>query len=438
MLLTIGFLLSGCWKTQSQKESPYSSLVKTESTLIKVLYINNDKFYRDYGFWLKQGFPNIQFEVVSYEEAIKKNDKQLLFEIINKENPDLISIDHSIFEELIKRGMLIDLEPLMVRDQYNVGQFVQPVIEYLRHDGKGRLFGLTPIFNSRALFYNKTLFDRYQIPYPSERMTWLEVFDTAKRFPNHEVYGFEYPLSDFNPMILVNEILLTHGLSYWGPNSKKLVQSNPQFEAIMSKVINAYQEGYIYSSEHQDTETVNVAADASLEGMFLSGRAAMTYGNYYFLNDIEAARFNKSASFDWSLVPEPVDRDSKDSTYNYTLYDIFAIHSNVRNQDLAWEILKYIHSDQSAKNISLSANSGGLSTLQNYVTDKWGKSLSAFHQLHPKLDGEVKIPFNNDLAEAAKRATLDVLRGISSSKEAWNQISTVVEEQYVKRNEEAP
>jgi multiple sugar transport system substrate-binding protein len=436
MLLTISFLLSGCWKTPPQKESPYSYLNKTDSSLIKILYINNDKFYRDYGFWLKQEFPNIQFEVVSYEEAIKKNDEQLLFEIINKENPDMISIDHSIFEELIKRGMLMDLEPLILRDKYNIEQFVQPVIEYLKHDGKGKLFGLTPIFNSRVLFYNKTLFDRYQIPYPGERMTWLEVFDTAKRFPNNEVHGFEYPLSDFNPMILVNEILLTHGLSYWGPNSKKLIQSNPRFEAIMNMVTDAYQEGYIYSSEHQDKETA--AAQTHSEGMFLSGRAAMTYGNYYFLNDLEAARFNKKASFDWSIVPEPVDRDSKDYTYHYILYDVFAIHSNARNQDLAWDILKYIHSEQSAKNLTLSANGKGLSTLQNYVTDKWGKSLSAFHQLHPRLDGEVKIPFNNDLAEAAKRATLDRMRGISTSTEAWNQISTAVEEEYLKRYKEAP
>ncbi|MEF3305938.1 ABC transporter substrate-binding protein [Paenibacillus sp. GYB003] len=402
------------------------------------MYFNNDTFYSDYGFWLKQEFPNIQFEVVSSEEAIKKNDKQLLFEIIDKEKPDMISIDHSIFEVLIQRGMLLDLEPLILRDKYNIEQFVQPVIEYLRHDGKGKLFGLTPIFNSRALFYNKTLFDRYQIPYPSERMTWLDVFDTAKRFPNSEVFGFEYRLSDFNPMILVNEILLTHGLSYWGPNSQKLVQSNSDFEAIMDLVINAYQEGYIYSSEHQDNETVHVAADAPSEGMFLSGRAAMTYGNYYFLNDIEAASFNKRASFDWSIVPEPVDRDHIDYTYNYVLYDVFAVHSTTRNQDVAWEILKYIHSEQSAKNISLSANSGGLSTLRNFVTDKWGKSLSAFHQLHPRLDGEVKIPFNNDLAETAKRATLDRMRGTITSKEAWNQISAAVEEQYVKRYKEAP
>jgi multiple sugar transport system substrate-binding protein len=438
LLLIISFLLSSCWKSASQKESPYSFLDETNSPLIKILYINYDRFYRDYGFWLKQEFPNINFEVVSYEEAIEKNDQQLLFEIINKETPDIISIDHSIFEELIKRGMLMDLESLILRDKYNIEQFVQPIIEYLKHDGKGKLYGLTPYFNSRALFYNKTLFDRYQVPYPSERMTWVDVFETARQFPIDEVYGFEYVLRDFNPMILVNEILRTHGLSYWGPNSKMLIQSNPHFEAIMDMVINAYQEGFIYSSKDQRKENYNTTVQTNEEEMFLSGRAAMRYGNYYFLSDLEAARFNKRASFEWDIVPEPVDRDNKNYTYNYILYDVFAIYSNSKNKDLAWEILKYIHSEQSAKNVMLSTNSKGLSTLQNYVKDKWGKSLSAFYQLRPRLDNEVIIPFSNELAEVAKRAILDRLSGISTSKEAWNQISTAVEEEYQKRYKEAP
>lgn len=438
VLLAISLLLSGCWKTPSPTESPYSFRDETNGSTIKILYINQDQFFRDYGFWLKQEFPNVQFEVISYEEAVKKNDEQLLFEIINKGNPDLISIDHSKFEELIKRGMLMDLDPLILRDKYNIEQFVQPVIEYLRYNGKGKLYGLSPIFNSRVLFYNKTLFDRYQIPYPSERMTWLDVFETAKRFPNREVYGFEYPLTDFNPMILVNEILLTHGLSYWGSNSSKLVKTNPHFDAIMDMVINAYQEGYVYSSERQNAETGIATAEVSSERMFLSGRAAMTYGNYYFLNDLERTKFNMEASFEWDIVPEPVDRESKEYTYNYVLYDVFAIHSNTRNQDLAWEVLKYIHSEQTAKNLTLSNNGKGLSTLQEYVADKWGKSLSAFYQLRQRLDHEVKIPFSDDLAEVAKRTTMDRMKGTSTSQEVWNQISAAVEEQYLKRYKEVP
>lgn len=54
---------------------------------------------------------------------------------------------------------------------------------------------MAPSISTRALFYNKDLFDRYGVPYPTNAMTWDDVLALAKRFPTKgegegRIYGF--------------------------------------------------------------------------------------------------------------------------------------------------------------------------------------------------------------------------------------------------------
>jgi len=57
-------------------------------------------------------------------------------------------------------------------------------LKMLRERGVGgKLYGLAPTFNSKALFYNVDLFGEYGIDPPTDSMSWEEVLNLARRFP---------------------------------------------------------------------------------------------------------------------------------------------------------------------------------------------------------------------------------------------------------------
>lgn len=61
----------------------------------------------------------------------------------------------------------------------------------------GRTIGIPALVDNLALFYNKTLFDRAGLPYPTEQMTWDEFRATAKKLsdPSRNVFGTSFDVT---------------------------------------------------------------------------------------------------------------------------------------------------------------------------------------------------------------------------------------------------
>jgi multiple sugar transport system substrate-binding protein len=93
------------------------------------------------------------------------------------------------------------------------------------------LYRLAPTFNNRALLYNKALFNQYKIAYPTDQMSWDDILNLAKQFPQstkpaERIYGFhEMFMSMYTPVYLLNMIANTNGLQY---------MNNPATEVTMN------------------------------------------------------------------------------------------------------------------------------------------------------------------------------------------------------------
>lgn len=61
----------------------------------------------------------------------------------------------------------------------------------------GRTIGIPALVDNLALFYNKTLFDRAGLPYPTDTMTWDEFRTTAKKLsdPSKNVFGTSFDVT---------------------------------------------------------------------------------------------------------------------------------------------------------------------------------------------------------------------------------------------------
>lgn len=92
--------------------------------------------------------------------------------------PDVMRQNTNSETGAIRRGMNLPLDRFMDGpDGIDRNDFIPVTWEPLRY--RGKTYGIPQDINIRGLYYNKDLFDRAKLPYPTEAWTWKELEDAA-------------------------------------------------------------------------------------------------------------------------------------------------------------------------------------------------------------------------------------------------------------------
>lgn len=109
---------------------------------------------------------------------------------------DVIVGDSTLVKSLVEHNLVQPLEPLIARDQYDLSNMAPTMLSGVRELGGGSLYALAPTFMSSALYFNKGIFDAAGVGYPTDGMTWDEVFALAEKVTkkstnkDKRIYGF--------------------------------------------------------------------------------------------------------------------------------------------------------------------------------------------------------------------------------------------------------
>lgn len=74
-----------------------------------------------------------------------------------------------------------DITDLAAAAGFDLNQFDPGAMQTIRNFSDGKLFGLPYISNPVVLFYNKDIFDAFNVPYPTDGMTWDQVYELAQQ-----------------------------------------------------------------------------------------------------------------------------------------------------------------------------------------------------------------------------------------------------------------
>ncbi|MDG0812249.1 ABC transporter substrate-binding protein [Cohnella rhizosphaerae] len=86
-----------------------------------------------------------------------------LKELMEGDNPpDVVMTDIVSMKKLSSENLLKPLDDYIKRDKVNLDDFLPAVIDTLKAQGDGQIYGLSPTFSSTALFYNKKVVCRCQ------------------------------------------------------------------------------------------------------------------------------------------------------------------------------------------------------------------------------------------------------------------------------------
>lgn len=314
--------------------------------------------------------------------------------------PDIIFLDsYDDYAYFANENLLTSLEPLIQKDDFDTDGFVPLVVEGLKSVSNNTLYGLAPRFSSTALIYNKNMFDQYNVPYPEDNMTWDDIFDLARRFPNgtdeNKTFGFSFRNYNYADIFEdINAYVGSLELQMFASDGESMLIDSDAWRAPISKIVSLYEEGVLpkqsdmYIDRGPDWRPSPFDYD-----LFLGGRVAMSIIHYSSLREVVNANESAHAieNFDgveWDVVTVPVHPDNPDVGGQMSLYPIMAINANGANHADAWELIKFVNSKEWAE--LKSRASYQLMSRKDFIKPLNGLdyNIAAFYSLKPPMPNQ--------------------------------------------------
>ncbi len=247
-------------------------------------------------------YPHIKVETQSapYGQFFGKLDTQ----IAANEAPDVWLSDGVFVMKYAQRGAIKDLTNWIDRD-LNKDEYYG--LDFNK-DAEGHYWAIPQGIQIGVLFYNKDLFDKANVPYPNDNMTWEELKETAAKLTvdasgktadeaNFDTKNVQqYGLTFFSITEGWFSLLKSYGGGVLDPTGKKSVVNSEQNKQAMQWMIDGMDRGIL-------TDPLDLKSFQSSMAVFPSGSAAMRIGIYARVLAANEAGLN----YDVALLPKGPD-----------------------------------------------------------------------------------------------------------------------------------
>jgi multiple sugar transport system substrate-binding protein len=246
--------------------------------------------------------------------------------------PDVSDVHHGgQVRDLGPSGQVIDLSPFLKRDAYPKSYVGWEPYRWLH-----KQYGVPWALQSTAIFYNKALFDQAGVAYPSDRWTWDDFVDAARRLTK--------PGVDANSTI-------------WGAAD----QGGRNYQWVNALL--ATFGGAILKADYTECVLTATAALAGLEfraawgpklgiapnqpggasGQFTNGTIAMATSGSWFVANVKRNTNSRllTANVPWDVAPVPRGRVRRAALAHELGVGIPA---GVRHVDASWAAVRYLTS----------------------------------------------------------------------------------------------
>lgn len=261
-------------------------------------------------------------------------DSKILTRIAGGAAPDIIAAESNYFVTFATKGVYLGLNQFISQDpDFSLGDFFPSIID--RFTVKGEVYALPrDVAPFACVFYNKDLFDKEGIPYPTDDWTWDDMLRIAQRLTKRDQagwvtqYGFYgWAWQNFiygNGGSLVDDVKAP---------TKTFIDAPAAVEGLQfyADLINKY--------HVMPTPVALANAGMGVDMMFASGRLGL------FLSGIwETPALREKYSFRWDVAMFPKNKDGvRRFGSGGTGYGIL---KTARNPQKAWEVVKALTSPE--------------------------------------------------------------------------------------------
>jgi multiple sugar transport system substrate-binding protein len=365
----------------------------------------------------KGASPNITVTGEQYTgQGVNYYDKmQTLFAA--NEAADVNYIQGWIWQPYALQGSLLALDPLLARDKGM--QRVVPTNYEDQSKLRNKTYLLTADTGPMVVFYNKEMFDRAGVPYPKEGWTLEDMVDKARKLtrqgPEGQIWGYNVNggyLRNF-PWMRLN------GAREW---DRVVEPKKSQWDT--AGVADALQ---LQLSDLINRFRVAPGRTAPAEQNQIQwGYAAMKMEGPWFLPQMGGPKARRGGiAYDVAPMPRGTQQHAVHLQHGH------AVNAATKRQDAAWELLKWIASDQGQRRI---AEGGRMCNLPENNEKLWGplaskeygfQNVQAF--LQTQKMGSINLVGGVSETQIARDAGLtdainDMMDGKATAKEALSAV----------------
>lgn len=276
-----------------------------------------------YGQYIKKKFPNVKINYIN-----QTDDRRLEQVIASGTQIDMyLSSAGELREDYIPANMALDLGPLIKSHNIPVDTIEPAYLDPVTIDQKTYLL---PVSDSKfVMYYNKSIFDKFGVPYPKDGMTWDEAIDLSKKITRNED-GKQYMGLWLSPKHYLR--VAQNSAGFVDPETNKATVDNDQWKFIFDNIF--YKLSRDPGVQQRALEKFYSHDDFTKDSVI----AMYVYTSGWMNSD-------DTLPPDWDIASVPEFKEYPGlNTQTYATY--IGISATSKQQDAAAEILKYLTSEE--------------------------------------------------------------------------------------------
>ena len=271
------------------------------------------------------------------------HDDRIIAALRDGDAPNVVSsFESGNFGTYASAGGLVDLEPYLERDMIDEDIFTTATRSYTRH--AGRRWALPMLADAYGLYYNRQMFGAAGLSGPPRTMS--ELTAAAKRLTKRRPDG-SLAVVGFNPLFGFYENAVSHfghqfGARWLNEAGESCLATDPGWARMLR-----WQRELIEWYGYEDLVRFGgeVGEEFSNDNAFEQGRLAMSLDGEWRIAFIA----KNGSSVDYGAAPLPVD-DPHPELYGSGFINgtIIGIPASASQRDEAWELIKYLTTNDAA------------------------------------------------------------------------------------------
>lgn len=246
--------------------------------------------------------------------------------------PDTFELNYENFVTYAKKGLLYDITEMAAKD--GLEKLYYPKA-YEVFSFNGKQYGLVETFSTTLLFYNKDLFDKAQVAYPTADWTWQDELAAAKKLTDAKagVWGSFAPIQfwEFYKVIAQNGGKIMDG--------DRVVIDSPENVEALTYMVNRVLVDKVQPSDVQ-------MAGQKEEDLFKAGKLAMLHTGIWMFSTF------KDVPFQWDVQLDP---GNKQKAHHF-FANAVVISKDTKNAEAAYKWAKFLTSSPEASKVRIDAS----------------------------------------------------------------------------------
>jgi len=245
--------------------------------------------------------------------------------------PDSYELNYENFVTYAKKGVLLDLEPLFVKNKFDTSVLDNNALNAFSVEGKQ--YGLPAMFSDVVLFYNKDLFDKAGASYPTADWTWHDEQKAAEKIRalGNNIFGICHPVHFWEFYKVVQQ----NGGSIFNEDKTKFMVNSPQNVETLQFMVDRVLKSNVMPTEAQ----VSGMGDWEL---FKAEKVGMIVTGIWAFPE-----FIKTCDFEWDIAIEP--GNTKKATHFFS--NGLVINKDSKKVEQAYRWISFMSASKEAAKI---------------------------------------------------------------------------------------